>query len=404
MDNKQVCTIGIVAEYNPLHNGHAWQIEQARLAYPNACIVAVMSGNFVQRGQPAVLDKWSRAKTAIQGGVDLVLELPFSFACRSAEYFATGAIGILDSLGIVDHLVFGSECAQLDELYQFAQTSLDPRTINSLKEYMKSGLSYTQALQSSLRPEIATSTALGPNNILGIEYLKQLILLKSPIQPKLILRQQAAYTDQDISGQIASATAIRRQLNINLDNKVAQALPATTLAALQQALATHQLILDNNCALSLLCLYKLRNSNPEYLREHTDVSEGLEYKILKNAAQYHKLSDLVNSLVNKRYTQSRISRILMQALMGMSKAKQATYIRPLAFNSRGRSALTKIKAAATLPLIAKLGRDLVNLPAQLQDCPVLKTEIDSGNLYQMLLASGSGVHNLDFLSSPYYIN
>lgn len=396
--------IGIVAEYNPFHNGHAWQIARARDEYAKACIIAVMSGNFVQRGQPAILDKWQRAQVAVDSGVDLVLELPFSFACRSAEHFARGSIGILNALGIVDRLVFGAECPDIRELQTIAAHSLQPHFVGKLKEYMKSGLSYPQALQSVLSTDnIRTATIDSPNNILAVEYLKQLMLINSSIQPQMIVRHAAGYKDTTITGPIASATAIRKQLSVDVYTAT-QALPQSAANTIELAQISGQLVFEDDEHLSLLCIYRLRSLTPEYLRTHTDVSEGLEYSILKNAALHNNLTDLLASLVNKRYTHSRISRIIMQALVGMYKAEHPTYIRPLAFSRRGRVALGQIKSHATLPLIAKLGRNLVNLPIALQQCPILQTEINSGNIYQLLLANVSGVHNLDFFKSPYFKN
>lgn len=405
MNSNQLHIVGIVAEYNPFHNGHAWQLEKARAKFPNAYIVAVMSGNFVQRGQPALLDKWQRAKIAVECGIDLVLELPFSFACRSAEHFARGSIGILNATGVVNQLVFGAECPDIEQLKLIARRSLNPNTVAEIKAQMKIGLSYPQALQKALTDsELPVEELLSPNNILAIEYLKQLQLLNSRIQPNLILRHISGYKDTVISSPIASATAIRKQLPEGLSNLVANTLPEPSRRALETAVSSATTVLDNNANLSLLAIHCLRNSTAEYLRHYTDVSEGLEYSLIKNAAIYNTLPKLTDSLVNKRYTHSRISRIILQALVGMYKAEQADYIRPLAFNSRGRAVLSQIKTHATLPLITKLGRDFANLPTQLQDCLLLKTEINSGNLYQMLLANSSGVHNLDFLKSPYFIN
>lgn len=404
MDRKEN-VIGIVAEYNPYHNGHAWQLQQLKARLPQTRVVAVMSGNFVQRGQPAILDKWLRAKIAVENGVDLVIELPFSFACRSAEHFARGGIGILQSLGVIEYLGFGAECADLNLLTDIAQASLDRQTIAIMKEKMKTGMSYPRALQSSLADAgIDSSAADTPNNILAIEYLKQLIKFKSSIRPQLVVRHMADYKDQEIKGVIASATAIRNnimQLGINKD--VIAALPAATVASLEAALAKNDYIFADSRALSLLTLYKLRNSTPEYLQAVTDVSEGLEYKIIANACKATSLSVLVDSLVNKRYPESRINRILLQALVDMYKAEQPTYIRPLAFNQYGRQLLTKIKAKSSLPLITKLGKDFANLPENLKVCPVLTTEIAAGNLYQLLYQSVH-THQVDYLKSPQYIN
>lgn len=397
--------VGIVAEYNPYHNGHAWQLQQLKKRLPDAQVVAVMSGNFVQRGQPALLDKWLRAKIAVENGIDLVIELPFSFACRSAEHFARGSIGIMQSLGVVEHLVFGAECSDLEMLNNIAQASMQPQTIANMKENMKAGMSYPRALQSSLAVAgIDNKSINAPNNILAIEYLKQLSRLNSNIKPQLVVRHIAGYKDPEIAGCVASATAIRSTIQrSSISKEVIAALPASTAANLQLALAADNIILENNQALSLLTLYKIRNSTAEYLQTVTDVSEGLEHKIIVNARKATNLPNLVDSLVNSRYPQSRINRILLQAVVGMHKAEQPTYIRPLAFNKQGRQILTKIKAKSSLPLITKLGKDFASLPENLKTCPVLTTEIAASNLYQLLYPVAH-MHQADYLNSPQYIN
>lgn len=398
MYNKKI-TVGIIAEYNPFHNGHLLQITKVRESYPEANIIVVMSGNFVQRGQVALLDKWQRAQLAIQNGVDLVFELPFSFACRSAQYFAQGAVYLLNSLGMVDYLAFGAECADLEMLESIAVRSIQPETITTLKSYMKQGYSYPRALAASIGTDIAPGVIDAPNNILAIEYLKQIHMQNSNIKPLLILRTGSGYNDNTIYGNIASAGAIRTHLqNCGLDEHICRVIPDVTYKAIESAIADNRLILSDD-KLSLLAIYKLRNISPEYLQEHCDVSEGLEYKIIKSAQTSCDISQLIGKLVDSRYHKGRICRIIMQALVGMNKVEQPSYLRLLAASKCGTALLSVIKKHSSLSLVVRLGKGFKYLDTNLQSCQCLQTDIAAANIYQ-LLYDKCEIHNKDFYQSP----
>ena len=396
-------TIGIIAEYNPFHNGHALQIQKIRVQFPNCIIVVIMSGFFLQRGQPALFDKWTRAELAVANGVNLVLELPFNFACRSAETFAFGGVFLLNSIPNVDYLAFGAETSDLESLQIAANLFANPGFIEKLKLSMKTGLSYPQALQQLMLHKLPPNITNQANNILAIEYLKALNKLKSNIQPLLIPREFSQYKDLNINSHIASASAIRENLKTSgLTPQLATTVPAnsfSTLIALQQ---NSQLITEDN-SFSQLLIYKLRNSTLAYIREHSDVSEGLEHSILKNSQLYNNYSDLLNVLTNKRYPKSRIARILTQVLIGLEKLPTPTYFRPLAFDKHGTAVLSCAKSAAALPVVSKLGKNCVNLPLNLRDCLNLKVDIAATNTYQLFYPQNNGQHNLDFLTTPKYM-
>ena len=400
MLNKKI--IGIVAEYNPFHNGHLYQIEQVRKLHPTATIVSIMSGNFLQRGTPALLDKWTRAELAVQSGVDLAIELPFAFACRSAEYFAWGAISILNATNSVDFLAFGAETDSLEQLQNIAEHCLQTDNIEHLKKNMKLGYSYPHALQKSL-PTAYQQIFTLPNNILAIEYLKQLHSLHSSIQPLLIARQASQYKDTQLQEHTASATAIRAFLTeYGVGERLQKVLPPTVFKGLQQAHAENSLVLQND-KLTLLLLHKLRDTSAEYLQTHTDVSEGLEYKLLKSASTCNSYQELVEQTAGKRYPHSRIARILLQSLVGLPTDRTPNYLRVLAFNKSGQAALKKIKAKSNLSIVTKIGRDFAHVVDSDLNLEMLRTDIKASNIYQLLLPPNKSRNNIDFYQSPIFL-
>lgn len=400
MDNK---TIGIITEYNPFHNGHALQIRKIRNLFPNCNIVVVMSGFFLQRGQIALFDKWHRAELAISNGVNLVLELPFNFACRSAETFAFGGVFLLTALKKVDYLAFGAETKNLDDLKTAASLFSSNNFRENLKQLMKKGLSYPQAVDNIMSQYLPIDTVRQANNILAIEYLKALKNLNSNIKPLLIPREVSQYREISIHSSIASATAIREELKGNgLTPLLASTMPKNSFEMLKQLSTNKQLIYAENIFSNLL-IYKLRTTSLEYIRQHSDVSEGLEHSICKHSEIYNDYPSLLAALTNKRYPQSRINRLLTQILIGLEKTANPTYIRPLAFDKTGVTFLNKIKNNASLPIITKLGKNFKNIPTELAKCANLKTDIAATNIYQLLYPENNGIHNLDFLTTPKYI-
>ena len=234
--------VGIITEYNPFHQGHLYQIAQIKKIYPDALIIVVMSGSFTQRAMPAVLDKWTRSEHAIAGGADIILELPFVFACRSAQDFARGAVSLLNRLGIVDILAFGAECPDLNALQNIALSIDSPDFQAKLHANIKQGKSYAEALTTASECNSdAPNILLKPNNILAIEYLRSLQLINSPMKPLIIQRHGAAYHDKKINQLNASASAIRQTIyaaltkaNANIPLKMV--LPADVFAQLAAAL------------------------------------------------------------------------------------------------------------------------------------------------------------------------
>ena len=331
-------TVGIIAEYNPFHNGHRYQIAEIRRRLDDPTIAVAMSGSFTQRGEPAILDKFIRAQTAVDGGADLVVELPFIFSTRSAQDFARGGVKILSALGI-DRLAFGSEVDDLQSIKK-AAAMIDGDEIKlRLREKLSAGQSYARALRESLGLTVADQ----PNAMLAIEYLRA--LRSTTIEPLLIKRIGATHDDRSIEGTIASASAIRSRLPDF--SSIAPTVARSTLEALRSTAqpSTEKLFLP--------LATKILMSTAEELRAIYGMTEGLEYKLIRAARSTTSLDGLIGSMISRRYTRSRIQRLILHVLTGLTAEDVKIfdgefYIRPLAFNGRGRLLLRKIKSTATI--------------------------------------------------------
>lgn len=364
MSNKIVMykkVVGIIAEYNPFHAGHAYQISEVRRLVDDAKIIAVMSGSFTQRGTPSLLDKWTKARLAIIGGCDLVLELPFTSAVRSAQDFARGAVNLLNELGIVNAISFGAETSNLQQL-QLAAKIFDAENFSAqIKTEMSRGISYAAAVTKIL----STATNLDenifrqPNTILAVEYLRA---LPKNIQPILIPRIGAGYNDLTLTKNFSSATAIRHAVYEKIPQweKISQAVNAQTLAELQAA--KFEGLVDENFLFRPL-LTKILTTSPDELRGIYGMREGLEHRLINAAKSAKTFDELVNAIASKRYPISRVKRLLLYVLMNLTDEKilelqNANFARVLAFNSNGQALLKKIRAASNLPIVTKVSQHL----------------------------------------------
>lgn len=255
--------IGIVAEYNPFHNGHAHHLREAKRIAGNRPVIAAMSGSLVQRGLPALTDKWTRARMAVLGGVDLVLELPTVFTCRSAEFFAAGAVKLLAATGMVSHLAFGAEAANSQQLMLTAEFLNEPVFQDALHHYLDEGHSYAKSLELTLAEDPSMLTiAEHPNNILALEYCRQLLHGGYEIEPVVVKRRGSGYKDKTINGPIAGATAIREHYRgYGIDEALLSTVPATTAQLLREADLQHRMDISDKI-LNHLLLYKLRSLTP----------------------------------------------------------------------------------------------------------------------------------------------
>lgn len=315
---------GIVAEYNPFHKGHRYLIEQVKKR--DDFVIAVMSGNFVQRGDFAVLPKWERTRTALENGVDLILELPTPFALKSAPGFAEGAVTVLNSTACVDKLLFGAETADIKLLKQTADLTASPEFEEAIKKELAEGIQFHQAYQNAAGGNLITS----PNNLLAIEYMKALNRLDSPIEPIAVKRIGARH-DETTPGEYPSASFIR--------NKLRQ--------------TKNDICLMERCDRAIFS--KLRSMSKDDFKRIEDVTEGLENRIIDALKTAATVEELYAKIKSKRYTHARIRRIILRAFLGIEKESfpLVPYIRVLGFHERAVPLIKEIKKAASLPVMQK---------------------------------------------------
>lgn len=369
--------LGIVSEYNPFHLGHVYHIEDSIKKTGATHTVCVMSGNFVQRGEPAIVDKWARTKMALEGGVDLVLELPVAFACASAEIFAYGAVRTLHKTGVVDYLSFGSEQGELGSLWRIASVLHDEpiEYKELLKKYLSLGFSFPvsrdKALTSILR-ELPENILSKSNNILAIEYLKALKNLNSNIQPVTIKRRGSEYLENTLNSSYSSASAIRFFLKNGgqiTDPVLENDLPPYAIDIMKQEIQKQRGPVFPE-AFGGIILHMLRTYSPEALQQIPDVNEGLENRLISCALKAGTLDELISLVTTSRYPSSRIKRITSNLLWSFKKEDLVRfvdddtcgYLRVLGFNNKGRQVLAKIQDESSLPLIVKVAGYKNQLP------------------------------------------
>ena len=381
--------VGIIAEYNPFHAGHAYQIA----AIKKICaveVVAVMSGSFTQRGLPTILDKWTRAKLAVAGGCDLVLELPFVSAVRSAQDFARGGIRLLERLGVVDTLAFGAEVADVERLKLAAAAFEEKFFAEELRRLMSVGTSYAAAVTKILAQVTGLDEKIlrQPNTILAIEYLRG---LPKKISPLLIERVGAAYDDSTLREKFSSASAIRAALYEKTPSweKIAAQVSEETLTALREEKLAG--LVDEEFLFRPL-MTKLLTSRVDELKKIFGMTEGLEYRLLNATAKNY--SELVSNLTARRYTASRIRRLLLHVLLNItaeeiSELDPATCARVLAFNERGRTLLKKIPAPVVTKVTKHLNRRDLNEGRRTLEPyqKILLHDISATNLRGLLFAT-----------------
>lgn len=358
-------TVGIVVEYNPFHNGHLYHAQKARESAKADVVIAVMSGHFLQRGEPALVHKWARTRMALQSGVDIVIELPYVFSVQKAEYFAKGAISILHEL-FCDSFCFGSENGQLapflETLRQVEESSasLDPL----VHQYMEKGFSFPKAqtlAREALFGQLLPLDLSQPNNILGYHYIQANNNLQGPMKPLTIKRQQAGFHETDLSSEsIASATGIRKAINDQKGNlhAIEQYIPDATLTELKRYLHAYGQFHRWDMYWPLL-QYRLLSSSAEELAQIYDVSEGIEHRLREAARRSTDFTEFMQAVKTKRYTWTRIQRALVHILLHVTKREMAeaaespSSVRLLGMNGQGQQYLNKVKKEMAVPLITK---------------------------------------------------
>ncbi len=409
--------LGIIAEYNPFHNGHLYHLKESKKATGAEYTVAIISGNFTQRGSTSIIDKWKKTEMALQSGVDLIIELPVLYSISSSENFAEGSIKILNSLGIIDFLSFGSETSDIKILNNFANILYDePKEYKKiLSNYLDTGLSFPKARENALLEYIKNfedvntnfynykNILSSPNNILGIEYLKALKKYKSSIKPVCIKRSVADYNSSDISinTSIASATAIRKLIKNKNFNTIKTVIPEKSYSILADCINSGCIIPDLNCFEKEI-IYVLRKMSIKEIANLPDVSEGLEFLIKKAVNSCNTLTELLNTIKSKRYTITRLQRILLYALldiskkdMKLSKEVDSPYIRVLGFNDNGKKLISKIMDKnPNQPLITSV-KKFVDNNSNTSLQTMLNKDIFATNVYSLGFKNNSFA-NLDF--------
>ncbi|GAE24132.1 UPF0348 protein family [Halalkalibacter wakoensis JCM 9140] len=380
--------VGIVVEYNPFHNGHLFQVNQAKKITGAEVVVAIMSGTFLQRGEPAIISKWYRTKMALLSGVDLVIELPYCYSAQKAELFANGAISLLSEIG-VDFLNFGSESGDIQEFLQFVtfmnkhQTEFD----QFVQANMKLGYSYPRAASAAFTQLHTSSTALSltePNNILGFHYVKAIADQKCTIKPTTTLRKAAQYHDEDIrEGTIASATSIRKLLTSNQLEESKHVMPEPSYQLLKNYQETYSLFHTWEEYYPLL-QYKLLSTPVNELRSIYECEEGLEYRLKEASKKADSFHDWMNLVKTKRYTWTRLQRVSTHIVTNTTKIEmnealntKPNYLRLLGMTEKGQAYLNKTRKRRTLP---------IRKPAKVEG---IMTELEerAANVYLSILPS-----------------
>lgn len=376
---------GLIAEYNPFHNGHKYHIEQAKAITGADAVIVVMSGDFVQRGMPAILPKHMRAKAALEAGASAVLELPVCYATGSAEYFAYGAVLLLEKLGCVDSICFGSECGDMELLQKAANVLLDEPAEyrEALHRFVRAGDSFPLARQKALAAYVSPEMLSEPNNILGLEYLKALARIGSKMKPYTIRRVYSQYHDTDLQEEFSSATAIRKQILSGNMEVLAGQVPVKFLTDLQEACPLHA----ND--FSLLLKYRLLVETKESLLAYADVSEDLANRIINRRNQFQNFEQFCLLLKTREITYSRISRALTHILLGLKNGDDTGihYARVLGFCKRDRAVLAQIKRDGEVPMLTKLtaARTLDDAAQKM-----LATDAFASDLYESVVSDKYG--------------
>ncbi len=345
-------TVGIISEFNPFHNGHKYLIDTVKKELRAECVVAVMSGNYTQRGEIAIFDMYQRAEIACNNGVDVVFELPPQFVLNSAQYYALYGVSLFHNLGGIDYLCFGSECGDISALQ-----SVIPQNITSAKEQMKSGITYAKAISDS-------DILRKPNNILGVEYLRALSNLGSTIQPYTVKRKSVEHDSDVTSGKFASASYLRKLLKNG--NDVSEYVPA-----IPDSVPVNEEVLIN------FFRYRLLTATEEDVSKINNMSEGLENRLIKHRDKT-SVEEMVNSIKCKRYPETRIRRALYSVLLNLHQSDELPcYTRVLALTKTGQQYIKSIKDSASVTIYSRISKK------EIFQNPQLKKELYCNEIYSL---------------------
>ncbi len=410
-------TLGIIAEYNPFHFGHKHHLENSMEKTNSDYSIAVMSGSFLQRGEPSFVDKWTKAKMAINNGIDLVLELPFLYSTQSAEYFAYGGVKLLDSLNIVDYISFGSESGKIEELSYIATIlNEEPENyIKALKYNLNKGLSFSVSRSNALESYIYSKKPnqnknynhilKQSNNILAIEYLKALSKINSNINPITIKRSGSDYKDLSFSDGFSSATAIRKTIKENGLKSAKKFIPIDSYLALEEYLDKYTSFnyLENY---QDILIYLLRTTSTSKMKDLLNIEQGLENRFIEKAFSFNDINKIIEKVSSKRYPKTRIQRTLIHLLHNLymndfldMEDFYPSYIRVLGMNQNGFKILNKIKNNSNIPIITKFA-NYKNFNNDSID-KIINYDKISTDIFFMGLKNIKVFANQDYLISPY---
>lgn len=371
-------TFGIIAEYNPFHNGHKYLIDKAK-EMGATHTVAVMSGNFVQRGEPALFNTAARVNAALDGGVDLVLQLPLPYAVSGAQNFARGGVEVLNGTGVVDKLIFGTEGADKEKLSELSDFLISGALDDEIKAQLQQGITYAKARENAivkLKPHLADLVAT-PNNTLALEYVNSIKASGSNMDFEGVCRIGAEHDSDKLSGTFASASQLRNM--IIAGESIKNYVPDCSIYA---DLPTFNTVAFNKYETAIL--YKMRTVTAEEIALAPDVSEGIENRIKAAAESAVTLEELYSLAKTKRYTHARIRRIVLSTLLGLTAemaSKPVPYIRVLGFNQRGAELLREMKKSASLPIVTKAA-DVADLSTDAKEMFAL--ECRATDIYNLL--------------------
>lgn len=387
--------LGVIAEYNPFHTGHLYHILESKKLSKTDYTVVVMSGNFVQRGNTSIVDKWTKTEMALKCGADLILELPTIYSISSAENFAEGSIRILDSLGIVDIFSFGNEHCDISVLDDIANVLYkEPKEYSTiLNRELQKGLSFPKARENALMLYLNdirryASVLSSPNNILGIEYLKALKRTKSFMQPLAVNRYGSQYNSTTVSNGFASATAIRELIKKRDFIEVAKVMPKSSFNLLKDSIFKGQYVPDI-VKFEKEILYKFRTMSQEQINDLPDINEGLDVVLKKAANSCNTLKEFFNIAKTRRFTQTRLQRVCLYALLGITKKdmqvskKIQPYVRVLGFNNKGKELISEVhRQKPKLPIVTSV-KKFMDSNANKNLKSMLEIDINATNIYTL---------------------
>ncbi len=374
--------IGLIAEYNPFHNGHMYQIKKIKEMYPDYKLILILSGNYTQRGDISIIDKWKKTEIALKAGVDLVVELPFAFATQSADYFSYGAITLLEYLK-VDKLIFGSESDNIDDLKLIASTQLNNDEFDKLvKIYSKFGYNYPTALSKALE-DLTGKKIDTPNDLLGVSYIKTILKYNYNIEP-VIIKRINNYHEKELNKVFSSATSIREALKNN--KSITREVPSFVIPYL-----TNLHYLDDYFK---ILKYKIITSYN--LEEYQTVDVGFDKLFKKYINEVNSIDELIMKVKSKKYTYNKISRMLLHILCNFKKSdddifKEISYIRILGFNDKGRVYLNSVKKDIDIPIISKITKNKDKM---------LEFEINTSKIYD--ITNNEKLYKKEFQKINYY--